>query len=150
MYVYVYHCAHTDISDAWSQQYIHIYRNILYTAQEVLQVFAVYLVHGVVSHGAVVVWLRAVVTAVYSHAVSGHVLWSTGRRRRHHRRRRALACTAHAVRRRSCKSCCRNHRGAYKVGRCVFSSSSANNDHLFLSVSLCVSSTYALRFSFSL
>lgn len=64
----------------------------------VLQDFDAYLVHRVVSHGAVVVRLRAVVAAVYSHAVPGHVLRPTGRCRRHHRRRCALAGTAHAVR----------------------------------------------------
>lgn len=82
-----------------------------------------YLMHGVVSHGAVVVRLRAVVTAVYSHAVSGHILRSSGWRRRHHRRWGALAGTAHAVWRCSCKSCCRNHRGAYRIRGCVFLSS---------------------------
>lgn len=84
-----------------------------------------YLVHRVVSHGAVVVRLRAVITAVYSHAVSCHVLRSSGWRRRHHRRRGALAGTAHAVWRCSCKSCCRNNRGAYKIRGCVFLSATA-------------------------
>lgn len=85
----------------------------------------IYLMHRVVSHGAVVVRLRAVITAVYSHAVSGHVLRSSGWRRRHHRRRGALAGTAHAVWRCSCKSCCRNNRGAYKIRRCDFLSATA-------------------------
>lgn len=79
-----------------------------------------YLVHRVVSHGAVVVRLRAIVATIYAHSVSGHVLRPTGRRRRHHRRWSALASTTHTVRRRSCKSCCRNNRGAYKIRGCVF------------------------------
>lgn len=79
-----------------------------------------YLVHRIVAHGAVVVRLRTVVATVYAHPISGHVLWATGWRRRHHRRRGALTGTTHTVRRRSCKSCCRNNRGAYKIRGCVF------------------------------
>jgi fatty-acid desaturase len=80
----------------------------------------IYLVHRIVAHRAVVIRLRAVVAAVNAHTVAGHVLGSTGRRRRHHRRRCALARAAHTIRRGSCKSCCRNNRGAYKFSRMCF------------------------------
>lgn len=73
-----------------------------------------YLVHWVVTHRPVVVRLGTVVAAVYSHPISRHVLGPTRWRWRHHRRGCALAGAAHAVRRCSCKSCCRNNRSAYK------------------------------------
>lgn len=93
------------------------------------EVVVVYLVHRIVAHRAVVVRLRAIIATVYAHPVSGHVLRATRWRRRHHRRRGALAGTTHTVRRRSCKSCCRNNRGAYKIRGCVFLSSSASPIH---------------------
>lgn len=93
------------------------------------KVVTVYLVHRIVAHRAVVVRLRAIIATVYAHPVSGHVLRATRWRRRHHRRRGALAGTTHTVRRRSCKSCCRNNRGAYKIRGCVFLSSSASPIH---------------------
>lgn len=104
--------------------------------------------HRIVSHRTIVIWLRSVVATIYSHAVSSHVLRSSRRCRRHHRRGGALTGATHTVWRCSCKSCCRNNRGAYKIRGFHFFfffsfQSVARVIFLFLSLSL-FSRAYAL------